>query len=100
MRLLYLPSAPRARGGGPPVTVSRSTGLSCSPRTRGWSRTRDTPKDHKSVLPAHAGVVHEFWNIEKDPEECSPRTRGWSPVTRDPPTRHTVLPAHAGMVPA
>ncbi len=52
--------APRRRGGGPVVTVLKTEGLVCSPPTRGWSVTGQTPRTLDRVLPADAGVVRSW----------------------------------------
>ncbi len=92
-------SAPRARGDGPFDTGRAQHGITCSPRTRGWSPSARWPRRSRTLLPAHAGmvpstsspsttmsaaprargdgpVVQGLWN---GIQGCSPRTRGWSP---------------------
>ena len=111
--------APRARGDGPVLEVNGMTGQLCSPRTRGWSRSRGQRHDRTAVLPAHAGMVPRCSTTQPSAPSaprargdgplamlkasgsvrCSPRTRGWSPLYDQLPDEATVLPAHAGMVP-
>ncbi len=114
------PPAPRARGDGPHTTRDPSPRGYCSPRTRGWTRSRRPPNNSTPLLPAHAGmdpVSPESrrktstaprargdgpvsTTVRMSARDCSPRTRGW---TRCPPRRRhgrRLLPAHAGMDPA
>ncbi len=111
--------APRARGDGPGLVTFLSTGVKCSPRTRGWSHR---PVGHlvgPVVLPAHAGMVPRRGSAPggtrraprargdgphvcgtgREACRCSPRTRGWSLRHHRGSPRGHVLPAHAGMVP-
>src|SRR5205809_836881 len=44
-------TAPRARGDGPRAASTRSAGLPCSPRTRGWSRRRLVVVGQRHLLP-------------------------------------------------
>ena len=111
--------APRARGDGPRVRLVSPGAMSCSPRTRGWSRN-DAWRDHRgALLPAHAGMVPGVtpscgrWHAaprargdgpSTDPDAgslnlCSPRTRGWSRHGGHTCRGRDLLPAHAGMVP-
>ena len=91
--------APRARGDGP-VTMSRTAlGISCSPRTRGWSRCGSHRAGRGSVLPAHAGMVPGRGR-RRPGRPRAPRARGDGPPDERPwPRGLGVLPAHAGMVP-
>ena len=112
-------AAPRARGDGPVGSAAALGALCCSPRTRGWSRGRDTSRPAELLLPAHAGMVpltlRTAVMIGTAPRArgdgpsgvghmagtllCSPRTRGWSPGARTYHQTFVLLPAHAGMVP-
>ncbi len=112
-------AAPRARGDGPRRGDRDRTGLTCSPRTRGWSRHRRHHRRPARLLPAHAGMVPAP-SAPRPPRraaprargdgptlggalallrDCSPRTRGWSHADHRLQVGVDLLPAHAGMVP-
>ncbi len=76
-----VPSAPRARGGGPAATAPTRWPPRCSPRTRGWSLHQRHRRRRARVLPAHAGVVPPATASCPSGRWCSPRTRGWSQQT-------------------
>ena len=91
-------SAPRARGDGPVGSSYRPTRVSCSPRTRGWTRQVLAVDAVQVLLPAHAGMDPRRRTGRGTPSSaprargdgppsmmlgscgtsCSPRTRGWA----------------------
>jgi len=113
------PRAPRARGDGPADVNAARNIRECSPRTRGWSRSRRCCDGWCTVLPAHAGMVPGPEDLRGNTagaprargdgplagllhqpfSPCSPRTRGWSRSRWSSRVPRSVLPAHAGMVP-
>ncbi len=71
-------SAPRARGDGPSQWAVAYEREGCSPRTRGWSRTRPVPRPPPPVLPAHAGMV-PLRSTSARRADRAPRARGNGP---------------------
>ncbi len=111
--------APRPRGDGPMVSVSRNPARTCSPPARGWSLRADLGDGVTRVLPARAGMVPAVERSQTRRvsaprprgdgpampglinvmQACSPPARGWSPGVLDGAGEAVVLPARAGMVP-
>ncbi len=95
-------AAPRARGDGPPEAGPDAARGVCSPRTRGWTRTRSSQSWTVALLPAHAGMDPRRGRrpartptaprargdgpltdtLVGDVGDCSPRTRGWTRAPR------------------
>ena len=113
-------SAPRARGDGPQGWAGGGYSFLCSPRTRGWTRSRCGWCPRSRLLPAHAGMdpiqVRMVSQIAPAPRargdgpvlvawacssaRCSPRTRGWTHLRTRAFGPGRLLPAHAGMDPS
>ncbi len=111
-------SVPRASGDGPVAGLTAESGLSCSPRERGWSHVEQAHRLLRPVFPARAGMVRSparsrcgstsvpraSGDGPAAKEEaasfarCSPRERGWSAAPSPRRRNPRVFPARAGMV--
>ncbi len=93
--------------------------LTTAPRTRGWTRARDSGQPERHDCPAHAGMdpldvvssdhclrlprargdgphlLHDATRLET----TAPRTRGWTQALQHRRRRRPDCPAHAGMDP-
>ncbi len=110
---------PRARGGVPASSTSRTLSKKSSPRTRGCSPAGCRAGTQRAVFPAHAGVFPKQQRstrapqrlprarggvprqvvVPADDDASSPRTRGCSRSQHQPTATETVFPAHAGVFP-
>ena len=108
---------PRAGGDGPSATRTRSTGLWCSPRRRGWTVQARLERQAVDVFPAQAGMDRRWRRLRSSsacvpraggdgpsgcagtisPHRCSPRRRGWTVQRAQAVWVCIVFPAQAGM---
>ncbi len=113
------PAAPRTRGIGPTAGGTVGSQMRCSPRPRGWSRSRKSRTQPRCLLPAPAGLLPPLPSRQpaggSAPRacgvgpggvvyvhawvRCSPRPRGWPPFPPGGAGGEELLPAPAGLVP-
>ena len=72
------PTAPRARGDGPPHPGRHVNVSNCSPRPRGWSPQGRPDRGAGLLLPAPAGMVPQI-DSEGNITAAAPRARGDGP---------------------
>ena len=84
---------PRTRGDGPTAALSKSTGTSVAPHTRGWATGFARGRGRVRGCPAHAGMGPDRRRYRPRSVRL-PRTRGDGPVLRNSELRKYLVAPH------